>query len=165
VSGPARDAFTLAVKVYYEDTDAGGVVYYANYLRFMERARTEWLAHLGLPLPELVRRHGALFVVSKVRIDYHQPARLGDALSVSVEVRERGAACLVLAQQVRRGDALLTDADVTLAWVDTGRLKPRRLPGALADALPAAAIAAPWTSHGRGTDERTTGHRTGDHPQ
>jgi acyl-CoA thioester hydrolase len=164
VTGAAPGAFALPVKVYYEDTDAGGVVYYANYLRYMERARTEWLAHLGLPLPGLIGRHAALFVVREARIEYHQPARLGDELAVSVQVRERGAARLVLAQQVRRGDALLTDADVTLVWVDADHLKPRRLPGALAAALDALPAPAPREARIARGHRRATAHRTGDHP-
>ena len=131
----AATCFALPVKVYYEDTDAAGVVYYANYLKYMERARTEWLASLGLPLAQFIARHGALFVVRRVHIDYHLPARLNDPLTVTVEVLARGAARLTLHQSILRGDALLTAAEVTLACVDAARLKPRRLPDDLAAAL------------------------------
>jgi acyl-CoA thioester hydrolase len=140
VSGAAARVFGLPVTVYYEDTDAAGVVYYANYLKYMERARTEWLGSLGLPLAAFIARHGALFVVRRVHIDYHLPARLNDALAVTVEVLARGAARLVLRQEVRREAALLTEAEVTLACVDAARLKPRRRPDALVaavDRLPA----------------------------
>ena len=103
------------LRVYYEDTDAGGIVYYANYLRFMERARTEWLAAIGFPLAAFEREHGVVFVVHRCEIDYLRPARLNDALDVTVEVADRGAARLVLVQNVARAEQLLTAARVTLA--------------------------------------------------
>jgi len=128
-------SFRFTVRVYYEDTDAGGVVYYANYLKFMERARTEWLESLGFPLAAFEQAHGVVFVVHRVAIDFLRPARLNDALDVTVEVLDRGAARLDLRQAVRRGDELLTDARVTLACVDAQALRPRRIPDALAGAL------------------------------
>ena len=132
---PGARRFAFPVTVYYEDTDAAGVVYYANYLKFMERARTEWLGSLGLPLAEFERRHAALFVVRRVRIDFHRPARLNDRLDATVEVVDRGGSRLVLAQHVRRGDDLIADAEVTLACVHAGTLKPRRMPDVLGAAL------------------------------
>ena len=131
----ARQPFSFPVRVYYEDTDAAGVVYYANYLKFMERARTEWLAALGLPLAQFERDHGIAFVVHRCVIDFKRPARLNDALAVTVEVVERGAARLVAQQDVRRGDQVLTSAHVTLACVDTARWRPARLPAPLVQCL------------------------------
>ena len=127
--------FSFPVRVYYEDTDAAGVVYYANYLKFMERARTEWLAALGFPLAHFEREHGVAFVVHRVEIDYLAPARLNDALDVTVEPVERGASRLVAMQEVRRGPMALTKARVALACVDTARWKPARMPKPLQHAL------------------------------
>ena len=121
-------AFTLPVRVYYEDTDAAGVVYYANYLRFLERARTEWLAGLGHPLAELERVHGIVFVVRRIEVDYRLPARLSDALAVSVAIETLGRASLTVYQQVSRDGQTLVDARVMLACVDRERMKPVRIP-------------------------------------
>jgi len=128
-------AFSFPVRVYYEDTDAAGVVYYANYLKFMERARTEWLAALGFPLAAFEREHGVAFVVHRVEIDFLAPARLNDRLDVKVEPAERGASRLVAMQEVRRGPVALTKARVALACVDTARWKPARMPKPLQHAL------------------------------
>ncbi len=127
--------FSFPVRVYYEDTDAAGVVYYANYLKFMERARTEWLAALGFPLAAFEREHGMVFVVHRCEIDYHLPARLNDALDVSVEPAKIGASTLKARQQVRRGDDVLTSALVTLACLDAVRWRPVRMPSALTNTL------------------------------
>jgi acyl-CoA thioester hydrolase len=124
-------AFSLPVRVYYEDTDAAGVVYYANYLRFLERARTEWLGCLGHPLTELERRHGIVFVVRRIEVDYKLPARLADALDVTVAIETLGRASLTLQQQVLRSDQTLLTARVMLACVDREHFKPVRIPIAL----------------------------------
>jgi acyl-CoA thioester hydrolase len=128
----SSEPFSLQVRVYYEDTDAAGVVYYANYLKFMERARTEWLAALGFPLPAFAREHGVVFVVHRCEIDFLQPARLNDALAVTVEVEQRRASRLVARQDVRRDMAVLTSARVTLACLDATRWRPVRIPAPLA---------------------------------
>ena len=120
--------FRWPIRVYYEDTDAAGVVYYANYLRFMERARTEWLRDIGFPLAAFEREHGVAFVVHRCEIDFHRPARLQDELAVTVEPQELGATRLVARQRVLLGDATLTSAIVTLACVDTARWRPTRIP-------------------------------------
>ena len=127
--------FRFGVRVYYEDTDAAGVVYYANYLKFMERARTEWLAALGFPLAAFEREHGVLFVVHRCEIDFRQPARLNDELVVTVEAEHRGATRLVARQEVRRGDDLVTSARVTLACIDAARWRPVRIPAPLAQKM------------------------------
>lgn len=131
----AAQPFSFPVRVYYEDTDAAGVVYYANYLKFMERARTEWLAALGFPLASFEREHGVAFVVQHCEIDFHAPARLNDALTATVEVVARGAARLVVRQHVRRDDTVLTTAQVTLACIDTARWRPTRMPQPLMQRL------------------------------
>lgn len=131
--------FSFPVRVYYEDTDAAGVVYYANYLKYIERARTEWLAALGFPLAAFEREYGVAFVVRRVEIDFLQPARLNDALDVSVEAIEIGASRLVAAQRVRRGAIPIAAARVVLACIDTTRWRPVRMPKPLIDALETAA--------------------------
>jgi tol-pal system-associated acyl-CoA thioesterase len=130
-----HETFAFTVRVYYEDTDAGGVVYYANYLKFMERARTEWLAALGFPLAAFERTHGLLFVVHRVEIDFLRAASLNDALGVTVEVLDRGACRLTLRQAIRRAGETITDARVELVCIDAQSRKPRRMPPALGAAL------------------------------
>jgi acyl-CoA thioester hydrolase len=131
----APQPFRFAVRVYYEDTDAAGVVYYANYLRFMERARTEWLAAIGFPLAAFEREHGVAFVVHRCEIDFRRPARLQDALEVTVEPAELGGTRFVARQRVLLADDVLTDAKVTLACVDTVRWRPTRIPSPLRQTL------------------------------
>ncbi len=137
---PESRVFEWPVRVYYEDTDAAGVVYYANYLRFMERARTEWLSHAGIELSELEKHERTVFVVTRVEVDYRLGARLGDRLRVSVEPVDIGAVLFTLAQRIRRGDdtnaELLTDARVTLACLNADRWRPVRIPAALRAHLP-----------------------------
>jgi len=127
-----KQPFRFPVRVYYEDTDAAGVVYFANYLKFMERARTEWLASLGFPLAAFERDHGVVFVVHRCEIDFHLPARLNDALDVTVETAKVGASTLKARQQVLRGADVVTSALITLACLDAARWRPVRMPAALA---------------------------------
>ncbi|HEY6456807.1 MAG TPA: tol-pal system-associated acyl-CoA thioesterase [Steroidobacteraceae bacterium] len=147
--------FTFPVRVYWEDTDAGGVVYYANYLRFMERARTEWLRTLGYCQRDLANNHGVLFAVTRVRIDYRRPARLDDELSVTCEPRTVGAASVSFAQNITRvcaGNAtdhaeapgafdpapgVLTEAEVRIACLDARTFRPLRMPEFLLSAFAA----------------------------
>jgi acyl-CoA thioester hydrolase len=126
--------FRFPVRVYYEDTDAAGVVYYANVLKFMERARTEWLAALGFPLAAFERDHGVVFVVHRCEIDFLRPGRLNDDLVVTVEDVHCGASRLVMRQEVLREEAL-TSARVTLACLDAARWRPIRMPRPLAQRL------------------------------
>jgi acyl-CoA thioester hydrolase len=125
----------IPVRVYYQDTDAGGVVFHAQYLAFMERARTELLNEAGIDLARFADRHGLLFLVHELRVKYHQPGRLNDMLSVSAEVVKLGRASLVFRQRVERGAELLVEADVTLALVERSRMKPARIPEELEQAL------------------------------
>ena len=99
--------FVWPIRVYYEDTDAGGIVYYANYLKFMERARTEWLRHYGIDLRELAAQGQTMFVVRSAKLDFLQPAHLGDALEVSVEVIRRRPASVTLRQHVALAEKVL----------------------------------------------------------
>ena len=125
----------VPVRVYYQDTDAGGVVYHAQYLSFMERSRTELLNERGIDLARFVERHGTLFMVHRIDVKYHLPARLNDLLSVSAEVVKMGRASFVFHQRVERASELLVEADVTIALVDRHRMKPARMPSELEQAL------------------------------
>lgn len=118
----------LNIRVYYEDTDAGGVVYYANYLRFIERARTEWLRALGYDQSALVQTAGVVFAVRAVRAEFLSPARLDDELNLSTRVESIGRAQLVFHQTVRRGDILLFEADVKVACLNAVTFKPTAIP-------------------------------------
>jgi tol-pal system-associated acyl-CoA thioesterase len=125
----------LPVRVYYQDTDAGGVVFHAQYLAFMERARTELLNDLGVDLAQLADVRRVLFLVYELRARYHAPARLNDMLSVSAEVVKMGRASLVFRHRVERNGELLVEADVTLALVDRDRMRPARMPQELEQAF------------------------------
>ncbi|OGI45737.1 MAG: tol-pal system-associated acyl-CoA thioesterase [Candidatus Muproteobacteria bacterium RIFCSPHIGHO2_01_FULL_65_16] len=120
--------FSIPIRVYYEDTDAGGGVYYANYLRFLERARTEWLRAMGFEQDELARSHGVLFAVRSARLDFLRPARLDDLLHATVDVSRRGAASMTFAQSVRRDDDTLCRGEVKVVCVDAAGFQPRALP-------------------------------------
>ncbi len=126
--------FNWPVRVYWEDTDAGGIVYYANYLKFFERARTEWLRSLGLAQSELAAQSGIVFVVAEMQLRYVAPARLDDALQIQLRVQDLGAASLQVAQQAWRTDAqgapltLLCEATVRVGCVQSASLRPARIP-------------------------------------
>jgi len=128
-------AFHWPVRVYWEDTDAGGVVYYANYLKFMERARSEWLRACGFEQDVLRDEAGVVFVVRRVTIDYLSPARFNDQLDVSVGLRETGRASLGVRQELMRGSDCLARADVTLACVDAANFKPVKIPATILQTL------------------------------
>jgi len=128
-------AFSLPIRIYWEDTDAGGIVYYANYLRFFERARTEWLRALGVEQTALRAAGGAIFVVIDTRIAYRAPARLDDRLDVTVALRHTGRAALTLAQQAWRADTLLAEGEVRIGCVDAASWRPRRIPTPVLDRL------------------------------
>jgi acyl-CoA thioester hydrolase len=131
-----NNIFSFPLRIYYEDTDAAGVVYYANYLRFMERARTEWLTTMGVELVDLERIDKIVFVVTRVEIDYKNSARLDDRLRVTVEPIKYGAAFFTLRQQIWRGDTLIVDAYITLSTLDPKRWRPTRFPDSLQKILP-----------------------------
>ena len=130
--------FTWPVRVYYEDTDAGGIVYYANYLKFFERARTEWLRSLGIHQQDLLATAGAAFVVRSATIDYLGAARLDDALTLRLQIDKLGRASVAFAQQAWRGDTLLASASVKVGCVDPATMRPRSIPDIAADKMRAA---------------------------
>jgi acyl-CoA thioester hydrolase len=120
--------FTWTVRVYYEDTDAGGIVFYANYLKFFERARTEWLRALGVNQQQMLEQHGAMFVVKNASVDYHAPAKLDDVLTLTLSIEKLGRASVQFVQQAACGAALLASARVKVGCVDRAALRPRSLP-------------------------------------
>ena len=120
--------FTWTVRIYYEDTDAGGIVFYANYLKFFERARTEWLRAAGIGQELLAAAQGAMFVVKSAALDYHAPAKLDDELKLTLSIEKLGRASVHFVQQAWRGDTLLTTARVKVGCVDCATLRPRPLP-------------------------------------
>ena len=134
---PPAAPFVHPVRVYWEDTDAGGIVFYANYLKFFERARTEWLRALGVQQQALREQTGLMFIVSQTAVRHLAPARLDDLLHVSVAITELGRATLTLAQQARRDGLLLAEGTVRVACADAATLQPRRLPAVLLDRLQA----------------------------
>ena len=127
--------FHWPVRVYWEDTDAGGVVYYANYLNFMERARSEWLRAKGFEQDVLRDEQGVVFVVRRVEVDYLSPARFNDALDVSVSLHHLGQARLTVDQTITRGETRLIAARVTLACIDAALFKPAKIPATILQAL------------------------------
>ncbi|HET7097633.1 MAG TPA: tol-pal system-associated acyl-CoA thioesterase [Casimicrobiaceae bacterium] len=130
-----RETFRFPIRVYYEDTDAGGVVYYANYLKYMERARTEWLSSLGYELSTLESVEGIVFVVHRVEIDYRIPAKLGERIHATLTLAELNRASMSVEQDIVRGDELLTHARVALACVDRANWRPKRIPAQLHERL------------------------------
>ncbi len=128
---PEATNFSWPVRVYYEDTDAGGVVYYANYLKFFERARTEWLRSFGLNQDKLQEEAGLIFVVRRALLDFVRPARLDDLLVLTVEPKKLARVYVDLAQEARRGEELLARAEVRVACLDKHGLKPALVPPVL----------------------------------
>ena len=124
-------AFSIPTRVYWEDTDAGGVVYHAQYVAFLERARTEWVRALGYGQDALRLTHGLVFAVRAMRIDFRKPARLDDALQVVVALRQCRRASIVFAQSTLREGELLLDAEVRCAALDAATFKPRAIPDLL----------------------------------
>ncbi len=127
--------FCFSVRVYWEDTDAGGIVFYANYLKFFERARTEWLRASGIGQQQLLESTGGMFVVVETSVRYLRPARLDDELIVTADVIETGRASLTIVQQVllktERTETVLCEGTVRIGWVNAQSLQPRRIPAAL----------------------------------
>ena len=131
--------FSFSVRVYWEDTDAGGIVFYANYLKFFERARTEWLRSLGIGQQQLLESTGAMFVVAQTNVRYLRPARLDDELIVTANVIETGRASLTVLQQAllktEQVKTVLCEGTVRIGWVNAHSLQPQRIPAALLDSL------------------------------
>jgi acyl-CoA thioester hydrolase len=131
----AAGGFTWPVRVYWEDTDAGGIVFYANYLKFFERARTEWLRSLGVMQGHLREAAGGMFIVSETAVRYLAPARLDDELLVTARLEAAGRASLIIAQQALRGGTLLCEGTIRIGWVDDQTLRPGRIPPAILEVL------------------------------
>lgn len=127
--------FRHSLRVYWEDTDAGGVVFYANYLKYFERARTEWLRAMAIEQHRLREETGAIFVVTQTHVRYLKPARLDDRLDVSVDLRDCGRASMSFFQQTRRADDLLAEGEIRIGCVDATSFKPRRIPSVVLERL------------------------------
>ncbi len=147
-AGSVGATFTWPVRVYWEDTDAGDIVFYANYLKFFERARTEWLRHLGVEQQRLRDEIGGMFVVTDTQLKYQRPARLDDLLLVTARLADAGRASLTIGQAAYlqaapqdggnaapNGPALLCEGTIRIGWVDAASLRPRRIPESVLDAL------------------------------
>ncbi len=137
IDGPT--VFSWPVRVYWEDTDAGGIVFYVNYLKFFERARTEWLRTLGIEQRQMVERAQGMFVVSATHIRYLRPARLDDELIVTASLIEMGRASMTIAQRVllknERDAPLLCEGTIRIGWVNASTLKPARIPQTILETL------------------------------
>ncbi|WP_028884745.1 tol-pal system-associated acyl-CoA thioesterase [Taylorella asinigenitalis] len=120
--------FVFPIRVYYEDTDAGGVVFYANYLKFCERARTEWLRKLGFDQSKLDSELGLIFVVSETSLTYKKPAKLDDILSIHTEVESMGKASIVFSQDIYRENELLVKSKITVCCINRDGFKPSAIP-------------------------------------
>lgn len=135
--------FQFPIRVYWEDTDAGGIVFYANYLKFFERARTEWLRSLGVGQQRLKEQTGGMFVVTDAQLRYHVPARLDDELIVTAALQAKGRASLTIVQQALlkseqmnpQGTTLLSEGTIRIGWVDAATLRPARIPASLLEQL------------------------------
>ena len=128
-------SFEFPIRVYWEDTDAGGIVFYANYLKFFERARTEWLRAAGVEQHRLREETGLIFVVAATQLRYLAPARLDDLLTLTVEPQPAGKASLVVRQRALRANTLLAEGEIRIGCVRAEDLKPQRLPDAVVAAI------------------------------
>ena len=139
----ASPIFRYPVRIYWEDTDAGGIVFYANYLKFFERARTEWLRAAGVGQQQLRELTGGMFVVSDAQLRYHRPARLDDELIVTAQLQETGRTSLTIGQQALLKPEQMTDSrpvllcegTIRIGWVDAATMRPARMPGFLLEQL------------------------------
>ena len=149
-------AFEFPIRVYWEDTDAGGIVFYANYLKFFERARTEWLRSLGVGQQRLRDQTGGMFVVTDAQLRYHRPARLDDELIVTAALQASGRASLTIVprallkpeQMTEQAPLLLSEGTIRIGWVDAATLRPARIPNTLLEQLspltPKTCPSSPW---------------------
>ena len=127
--------FSWPVRVYWEDTDAGGIVFYANYLKFFERARTEWLRSFGIQQQQLKDQTGGMFVVAETSVKYLRPARLDDELIVTASLQQSGRASMTIRQQVLLKNDLLCEGTVRIGWVDVASMQPSRIPQNIIESL------------------------------
>ena len=130
-----KTSFQWKLRVYWEDTDAGGIVFYANYLKFFERARTEWLRLLGIEQQQLKDTTGGMFVVAETSVRYLRPARLDDELIVTARLQISGRASMTIAQQALSKDTLLCEGTIRIGWVDAASLQPGRIPQNIIESL------------------------------
>ncbi len=128
-NGTGKKEFTLQVRVYYEDTDAGGVVYHSNYLNFMERARTEWLRHIGFEQHTLIEKDEILFAVRKISIDYHKPALFNELLNIKTRIIQSRRASLVFEQIIfNQSEETICKAEIKIACLNSNTMKPESIP-------------------------------------
>lgn len=127
--------FRWKIRVYWEDTDAGGIVFYANYLKFFERARTEWLRSLGIEQQQLKEATGGMFVVAATSVKYLRPARLDDELIVTARLHETGRASMTIVQQALLKNTVLCDGTIRIGWVDSASMQPARIPQNILESL------------------------------
>jgi acyl-CoA thioester hydrolase len=127
--------FQWKIRVYWEDTDAGGIVFYANYLKFFERARTEWLRSLGIGQQQLKETSGGMFVVAETSVRYLRPARLDDELIVTASLNECGRASMTIGQQVLLKNAILCEGTIRIGWVDASSMQAARIPPTIIESL------------------------------
>jgi len=130
-----ENEFLWPIRIYYEDTDAGGVVYHSNYIKFMERARTEWLRSLGFEQDELRDNHGVIFAVRSVQADYNLPAKFNDELMVSSKVIKFGKASITIEQEVKRKNSVLCKGIIKVATLDNKSFRPKAMPETLYEQL------------------------------
>ena len=130
-----KATFQWPLRVYWEDTDAGGIVFYANYLKFFERARTEWLRSLGVGQQQLKETTGGMFVVAETSVRYLRPARLDDELMVTANLQQSGRASLTIGQQVLRQNTLLCEGSIRIGWVDASSMQAARIPPTIIESL------------------------------
>lgn len=130
-----QNSFQWPVRVYYEDTDAGGVVFYANYLKFYERARTEMLRDMGFEQDQLIIQESVIFVVRSVQVDYLKPAKFNDLVVVTAELSLVKSASLTFEQIIKRGDEMLSTATIRIACLDAKSMRPKQIPDTLKRAL------------------------------
>lgn len=126
-----ENMFLWPIRIYYEDTDAGGVVYHTNYMKFMERARTEWLRNLGVEQDELREKEGVIFAVRSAQIDYFLPAKFNDELKISSKVIKKGKASIVIEQEVLKDTQVLCKGIIKVATLDGTSFKPKAMPATL----------------------------------
>ena len=131
----AKSAFSFPIRVYWEDTDAGGIVFYANYLKFFERARTEWLRSFGIEQQRLKETTGGMFVVAQTSLRYLRPARLDDELIVTARMQLCGRAAMTIHQEVLLRNTLLCEGTIRIGWVDAASLQPGRIPQNIIESL------------------------------
>jgi acyl-CoA thioester hydrolase len=127
--------FSFPIRIYYEDTDAGGIVYYANYLKFAERARTEYLRYIGINQETMLKEKGIGFVVRECHINYKSPAKLDDILNITCKVTELKSVSLKMEQKLYRGDAILAEIEITVVFLSLATMRPTKIPNEITDLI------------------------------